>query len=134
MIDSTQSHSQRALSREEVITQNKTYCKKQSKSYYDYEQETIVFNSSEPYELIAPLGRGKYSEVFEAIDYKNDKKVVVKFLKPVRYPKILREIKILQAITEGPHIIHLLDICKDQMSNTPALIFEHFSSSTLKCI
>lgn len=60
--------------------------------------------------------------------------MVVKFLKPVRQPKILREIKILQAITEGPHIIHLLDITMDQMSGTPALIFEHFSSKTLKCI
>lgn len=94
----------------------------------------MVFNSSEWYELVAPLGRGKYSEVFEGIDNRTGNKIVTKFLKPVRQPKILREIKILQAIKEGPHIISLLDICMDQMTNTPALIFEHFSSQTLKCI
>ena len=59
---------------------------------------------------------------------------MVKFLKPVRNPKILREIKILQAVKEGPHIIELYDICMDSMTNTPALIFEHFSSKTLQCI
>lgn len=62
---------------------------------------------------MSPLGRGKYSEVFEGMDIKNGRKIVIKFLKPVRNPKILREIKILQAVKEGPHIIHLLDICMD---------------------
>ena len=59
---------------------------------------------------------------------------MVKLLKPVRQPKILREIKILQAVKDGPNIIKLLDVCFDHMSNTPALIFESFSSLTLKSI
>ncbi len=80
------------------------------------------------------MGRGKYSEVYEAIDSVNDKKVVVKLLKPVRYAKIKREIRILQNIVEGPHIIKLLDLCMDKMSNTPSLVFEHFSPLNLKHI
>jgi len=44
------------------------------------------------------LGKGKYSVVFKAMDSKNDKQVVVKILKPVRKPKINREIRILQSV------------------------------------
>jgi casein kinase II subunit alpha len=36
----------------------------------------------EPYEIIKPLGRGKYSEVYEGYDAENERKVVVKILKP----------------------------------------------------
>lgn len=62
----------------------------------------------------SPLGRGKYSEVFEGYDSKDNRKVVIKFLKPVRQPKIIREIKILQSVKDGPYIITLLDVCYDQ--------------------
>lgn len=33
-------------------------------------------------ELIKKLGRGKYSDVYEAIDSETDEKIVVKVLKP----------------------------------------------------
>lgn len=36
--------------------------------------------------------------VFKAMDSSNDRPVVVKILKPVRKPKINREIRILQSI------------------------------------
>lgn len=36
----------------------------------------------EPYEIIKPMGRGKYSEVYEGYDTVNDQRVVVKILKP----------------------------------------------------
>lgn len=47
------------------------------------------------------------------MDSEKKEKVVIKFLKPVRQPKILREIKILQSVRGGPHIIDLKDICYD---------------------
>ena len=56
------------------------------------------------------LGRGKYSEVFEAINVTNNDKCVVKILKPVKKKKIKREIKILKSLAGGPNIISLLVI------------------------
>ena len=58
----------------------------------------VISSSCESYELKCPLGKGKYSVVFKAMDTKSDKQVVVKILKPVRKPKINREIRILQSV------------------------------------
>lgn len=41
----------------------------------------IDFRQQDNFELVRKLGRGKYSEVFEAINITNDEKVVVKILK-----------------------------------------------------
>ena len=85
----------------------------------------MQFNQIEGIELIKKIGRGKYSEVYEAIDSKTDNRVVVKILKPVKKTKIRREIKILKTVQGGPNIIKLLDIVRDQESKTPALIMEY---------
>jgi casein kinase II subunit alpha len=85
----------------------------------------VQFNQIEGIELIKKIGRGKYSEVYEAIDSKTDNRVVVKILKPVKKTKIRREIKILKTVQGGPNIIKLLDIVRDQESKTPALIMEY---------
>lgn len=49
----------------------------------------------DPYQVKRKIGRGRYSEVFEGINIRNGKKCVIKVLKPVRYKKVKREIKIL---------------------------------------
>lgn len=41
-------------------------------------------SNQEDYQLVRKLGRGKYSEVFEAINITNNEKVVVKILKVSR--------------------------------------------------
>lgn len=40
--------------------------------------------NQDDYQLVRKLGRGKYSEVFEAINITNNEKVVVKILKVMR--------------------------------------------------
>merc|ERR1712147_387434 len=62
----------------------------------------------------------------------NNEKCVVKILKPVKKKKIKREIKILKNLAGGPNIITLLDIVKDPVSRTPALIFEHVNNTDFK--
>lgn len=43
---------------------------------------TLAFHSNQDdYQLVRKLGRGKYSEVFEAINITNNERVVVKILK-----------------------------------------------------
>jgi serine/threonine protein kinase len=58
-------------------------------------------------------GRGKYSEVFEGISNINYQKCAIKVLKPVKMKKVKRQIKILQNLSDGPNIIVLLDIVRD---------------------
>ena len=41
----------------------------------------IFFRNQEDYQLVRKLGRGKYSEVFEAFNVTENKKVVIKILK-----------------------------------------------------
>ena len=48
--------------------------------------------------------------------------MVVKILKPVRNSKILREIKILEAVRGGPNIINLLEKCYNHQDHTTCLV------------
>ena len=115
--------------------------------YWDYENVSVSWGSQEKYEIVKKIGRGKYSEVFEgvvvgggggddnhAIGGAAKNKCVIKVLKPVKKKKIKREIKILQNLTNGPNVIKLLDIVRDPVSKTPALIFEHVNNTDFKTL
>lgn len=104
------------------------------RDYWDYENLSLHWNTPDDYEVIRKLGRGKYSEVFEGINVRNDDKCVVKILKPVKKKKIKREIKILQNLCGGPNIIKLLDIVKDPQSRTPSLVFEYVNNTDFKTL
>lgn len=45
--------------------------------------DSLAHSNQEDYQLVRKLGRGKYSEVFEAINVSNSEKVVVKILKVI---------------------------------------------------
>lgn len=102
------------------------------REYWDYESHVIEWGQQDNYQLVRKLGRGKYSEVFEGINVTNNDKVVIKILKPVKKKKIKREIKILENLRGGPNIITLLDVIKDPVSRTPALIFEYVNNTDFK--
>lgn len=103
----------------------------------------VNWGQLENYEILAKIGRGKYSEAFTgrnlamaAPDGSPDPGLagggtdicVIKVLKPVKKKKIKREIKILQNLTGGPNIVALLDVVRDPVSKTPSLIFEHVNN------
>lgn len=96
------------------------------RSYWDYESFEIDYNLPYNYEVMKKIGRGKYSDVFEGYNNKNNKKCCIKMLKPVKKKKIQREIKILQNLSGGCNIIQLYDVIRDPISKTPSLIFEYF--------
>jgi casein kinase II subunit alpha len=102
--------------------------------YYSYETMEIVWNSTDPYEVIKKVGHGKYSEVFQGIDSRNNNPVIIKILKPVKFTRYNREIKILRNLEGCPNIIKLLDIVKDQSTNTPALIFEYVNNTHFRTL
>lgn len=93
-------------------------------SYWDYEALQIKWASQDIYEIVAKVGRGKYSEVFSGVNIARNEPCVIKVLKPVRSKKIKREIKILQNLAGGPNIIQLKDLVIEPESKTPAFIFE----------
>lgn len=51
------------------------------REYWDYETHQVEWSNQDDYQLVRKLGRGKYSEVFEAITIANNEKCVVKILK-----------------------------------------------------
>lgn len=103
-----------------------------SSDYWDYETYTITWGQQDDIHIVRKLGRGKYSEVFEAINIKTNDKCVVKVLKPVKKKKIKREVKILENLRGGKNIITLQSIVKDPLSRTPALIFEYVNNADFK--
>lgn len=80
------------------------------KDFFDYDNFTPQTDNGDNYQLIQKLGRGKYSEVFEAIHVPTKDTVVLKILKPVKKRKIKREIKILEILRGGINIIKLLAV------------------------
>jgi casein kinase II subunit alpha len=105
---------------------------KKPREYWNYEAHQIEWGNIEDYQLVRKIGRGKYSEVFEGVKLPGDEKIVVKILKPVKKKKIKREIKILENLRGGTNVINLLDIVKDPVSRTPALIFEYVNNTDFK--
>lgn len=51
------------------------------REYWDYEIHAVEWSNQDNYQLVKKLGRGKYSEVFEAINVASNEKCVVKILK-----------------------------------------------------
>lgn len=58
------------------------------REYWDYESYVVDWGQQDDYQLVRKLGRGKYSEVFEAVNITNNEKCVVKILK-VSYAHVL---------------------------------------------
>lgn len=103
-----------------------------SRDHWNYETHAIEWGTPDDYQLTRKMGRGKYSEVFEAINVVNNEKCVVKVLRPVRSRKIRRETKILEVLRGGPNIITLKAAVKDPVARTPSLIFEHVNNTDFR--
>ena len=56
-------------------------------SYYYYDKLNLNWGGLDNYYCYHKLGRGKYSEVYEGANLKNNQKCVIKILKPVRIEK-----------------------------------------------
>lgn len=87
---------------------------------------------ADDYSLTRNLGRGKYSEVFEAVHEATRDAVVLKVLKPVKKKKIRREVKILEFLKGGTNIIRLLGVVHNEPTKITALVFERISNEDFK--
>jgi casein kinase II subunit alpha len=52
------------------------------KEYFDYENMELEFGFQDDLEFSMKLGKGRYSEVFKAVNLLNNEVVVVKIIKP----------------------------------------------------
>lgn len=102
--------------------------------YWDYENISIVWGVQSNYEIGEKVGRGKYSEVFDGFALPSGKEIIIKALKPIKRKKIKREIKILQNLAGGPHIIQLYDIVREPSSKMSALIFEYVDNTEFRTL
>eukprot|EP00347_Sterkiella_histriomuscorum_P006618 403352081 len=115
-------------------TLHQSVCVERPQDYSYYQQLSIKWGNQDNYQLIQKLGRGKYSEVYEAACLKNNQKCVVKILKPVRTEKIYREIKILQTLFGGPNIVKMFDVTRDSSSKIPSLVYEYIPNIESKVL
>eukprot|EP00461_Guttulinopsis_vulgaris_P004511 UN04513 len=104
------------------------------RKYWDYDNFATHWNEPDNYEVIRRLGRGKYSEVFEAVDVTTNRPCVVKILKPIKKKKIRREVLILSNLCGGPNIVELYDTVKDDASCTHSLVFEYVNAPDFKLL
>lgn len=125
----SQSYCKMAMSRARTYADVNSH---RPREYWDYESHVVEWGQQDDYQIVRKLGRGKYSEVFEAVNITSNEKCVIKILKPVKKKKIKREIKILENLRGGPNIIGLHAIVKDPVSRTPALIFEFVNNTDFK--
>jgi len=113
---------------------HKFVCSDRPQSYSFYDKLNLDWQPVDNYHCYHKLGRGKYSEVYEGCNLINNEKCVIKILKPVRIEKQYREVKILQTLYGGPSIVKLVDILRDSVSKTPALVFEYIPNKETKVI
>ena len=84
------------------------------------------------YIVEAKIGRGRYSDVYEGIDKKTSKKVVLKLLKPITKIKIIREICVLKTLKECPNIVEITDVIKEKDSEIYCIICKSISGIELR--
>lgn len=102
--------------------------------WYEYDNLHVQWGSQDDYEIVRKVGRGKYSEVFQGINVTNGEPVIIKVLKPVKKKKIKREVKILQNLVNAPNVVGLLDVVRDPISKTPALIMEYVNAESFQTL
>ena len=77
-----------------VVKKPRTFAEESAKrgsAYYDYENNiNVIPSEGSIYACERKIGRGKYSEVFEAVNLNNSQRCVVKMLKPIKFRKVNR--------------------------------------------
>ncbi|CDW58013.1 Casein kinase II subunit alpha' [Trichuris trichiura] len=96
----------------------------QSMRLLSFEGLASKYSDLSNYCLVQHLGSGKYSDVFEAIDRRDNEHVAIKVLKPVSKRKIRREIKILETLRGGVNIVMLKEVVSNPVTLTLALVME----------
>jgi len=107
-----------------IVTESRVYSKsavEKGPSYSNYVDYKIDYGRICDYKISEYLGKGKYSQVFKG--KAGDRECIIKVLKPVREKKINREAKILTILKENANVVELIDVVRDEVSNTRSFVY-----------
>ncbi|KFD72168.1 hypothetical protein M514_15441 [Trichuris suis] len=99
-----------------------------------YETAALKYSGLNNYCLVQHLGGGKYSNVFEGIDLRDNERVAIKVLKPVKKKKIRREVEILEILRGGVNIVTLKEILQNPVTLTLTLVMDLLYPTDFSCI
>lgn len=87
---------------------------------------TILYGDNKNYRLIKRLGAGNFGEAYLADNTLYNTRCVIKlFKKEYSQPMLLNEMIILQHLCNGPNIVKLYDVIKNDRNGYPALVMEY---------
>ena len=102
--------------------------------HWDYNSRTVNWSNMQDFQMGEQLGRGHYSQVFGCWDRTTRKRMVVKILleRPDLEMRAKREIRILELLLGGPHIVTIIRPVADIRTQTFGFVLELAGSTTLK--
>ena len=102
--------------------------------HWDYNSLTVNWSNMQDFQMGEQLGRGHYSQVFGCWERTTRKKMVVKILleRPDLEMRAKREIRILELLLGGPHIVTIIRPVADIRTQTFGFVLELAGSTTLK--
>ena len=97
-------------------------------TYSEYHKYKVDWKDPKDYSVIEEIGSGGYSEVYlwvkESKDGEEEEQWIIKILKPTLDLNILREIKILELLKDGPSIVRIIEAWKDDEDDSPWIVFK----------
>lgn len=87
------------------------------------------YTDIERFEVIGPIGSGKYSLVFLG-RCDGEKSCAIKTLKDVPFVKIQREICLLKRVSDLPNVIQLFGVVQDPLTKVISIVTEYLRSES----
>ena len=115
-----------------LITSSRVYKDANANQYFGddpFENYEIQYDDIERFQLLQPLGSGKYSVVFLG-RYDRNNECAVKALRNVPFIKIQREICIHRKVAKIPNVIPLVGVVKDPLTSTISIITKYQKSES----
>src|SRR5947209_1371402 len=95
----------------------------------------LTGQSLDAYHLTRRLGRGAFGDVYEATDLRNDERVAVKVMEPLKtqeaVQQFLQEVRALVRLRH-PHIVPIIDFGVDRERGFPFIVMQYAPNGSLR--
>lgn len=93
-----------------------------------FENFQIEYGDIEKYEVISPIGSGKYSLVFSGRCRDSGEYCAVKILKNIPFIKIKKEICLLKMVAKIPNCVRLYSVVKDPLTGFISIVTDYLNN------